>query len=330
MKIWCSGNAGFLGGYLQDELEKLGHQVNGNDNLLCSSHQPSHGIVADCRDYDAMLAHLSAFRPDVLVHAAATAHEGLSNFSPSFVTKNIYEASIATFSAAIASGVKRIVYMSSMARYGTQTLPFHEDMRPRPQDCYGIAKVAAEDTLRVLCELHGVEYVILVPHNIVGPKQKYDDPARNVCSIMINRALRGEDIIIYGDGQQKRCFSPIKDCLHSLVKSIDAPVSGEVINIGPDRSEMTIYDLARIILDLTGNKVGIKHMPDRPLEVKEAYCTSSKVRRLLGYEPQQDLRECIKEMVLYIKENGTKKFDYFFPLEIVNDLTPKTWKDKLI
>ena len=94
-----------------------------------------------------------------------------------------------------------------MARYGNQKAPFTEEMTPKPEDPYGIAKVAAEDTLKLLSEVHGLNYNIAVPHNIVGPNQKYDDPYRNVMSIFINRNLQGKPSIIYGDGMQQRCFS---------------------------------------------------------------------------------------------------------------------------
>lgn len=336
MKIWITGIAGFLGSHLAETLKAKGNLVDGNDSGVCSSVKNEYASV-NCRHRKAMIEHFNVFKPDIVIHCAATAHEGLSSFSPSFVTQNIYEASVATFSAAIAAGVKRIIYMSSMARYGKgmsrylQQIdpPFTEWFLPAPVDPYGIAKVAAEDTLKVLAKTHGIEYVIAVPHNIIGPRQRYNDPYRNVASIMINRSLQGKPIIIYGDGKQKRCFSPVKDCLDSLVKMIDAPISGETINIGPDKGEITVLELAEMIRELTGSKQDFIHMPDRPNEVKEAYCSSDKARRLLGYEPKQPIRECLAEMVDYIKTNGTKEFDYSFPIEI-EEGCPLTWKDKLI
>ena len=121
---------------------------------------------------------------DVVIHTAAFAHEGLSIFSPYTIASNIISGSVSVFSAAISSNVKRIVHCSSMARYGSQKTPFTEDMNTKPEDPYGIAKVAAEETLKLLAEIHGMEYNIAVPHNIIGPKQKYDDPFRNVASII--------------------------------------------------------------------------------------------------------------------------------------------------
>lgn len=364
MRCWITGILGFLGSQLAIELAKQGHLVRGNDNMLCSSANPTdvaieiRGItdgvyLYDSRDYKAIYDKLRpAISPpgpayDVLIHCAATAHEGLSNFSPSFITKNIYEASVTTFSAAIAAGVRRIVFMSSMARYGNGTytsansdlnqlnhpLPFKEHYHPMPIDPYGIAKVAAEQTLIALCKLHGVEYVIAVPHNIIGAAQNYSDPYRNVASIMINRALQGKSILIYGDGEQKRCFSPIADCLDSLVKMIDAPISGEIINIGPDSGEITINQLADKIIKFTGSKAGIEYIPGRPNEVKEAFCSSDKARKLLGFKPKQSLDDCLKEMVAYIRDRntvlGVKEFAYNFPIEISKGC-PEVWLHKRI
>lgn len=350
MKIWITGIAGFLGGHLAESLSHLGHTIRGNDSLQCEDNHflnylPDWTSTADifhlkdCRDFNSMKDCLlpPTDKPseifDVLIHCAATAHEGLSNFSPSFITKNIYEASVTTFSAAIASGVRRIIFMSSMARYGRGYPPFDERNTPSPLDPYGIAKVAAEDTLKALCKLHNVEYVIAVPHNIIGIRQKYDDPFRNVASIMINRALQDKPILVYGDGQQKRCFSPVKDCLPSLVKMIDAPISGEIINIGPDKGEITVLDLAEIVRDLTGGMAEIQHVSARPNEVKDAYCSSDKARNLLGFETQQSIRDCLSEMVDYIKEknriHGISKFDYRFPIEIEKGC-PEVWLKQML
>ena len=108
------------------------------------------------------------------------------HISPYEITKNNYLASVAIFSALVNQKVKRIIFCSSMARYGRQKTPFKEDMKPLPVDPYAISKVASEEVLKNLCDLNNIEWVIAVPHNIIGPRQKYDDPFRNVVSIMIN------------------------------------------------------------------------------------------------------------------------------------------------
>jgi UDP-glucose 4-epimerase len=253
-------------------------------------------------------------------------------FSPVLVTRNIFEASVTTITAAIRNKVKRIVYCSSMARYGHHDkMPYKEDYECRPQDPYGIAKKAGEDVLRNLCETHGVEYVIAVPHNIVGPRQKYDDPFRNVMSIMLNRMLQGKQPIIYGDGEQQRCFSYIDDCLYCLnALAFKDNVIGEVINIGPDEEPITINELAEACANETGINLDPIHHKDRPKEVKLAVCSSDKARDLLGYSTATNMRQSVKKTAEYIRTRGTKKFQYHLPLEIINDKTPETWKNKLI
>lgn len=338
MKIWITGIAGFIGSRLAKQLIAEGHQVFGNDNLMCGdkANVPIEAYFGkrniddspiDCTNYELMLQLFKLTRPNVLIHCAATAHEGLSTFSPSFITKNIFEASVATFSAAIAAGVKRIVYMSSMARYGKGSPPFKETDIVKPVDPYGIAKVAAEDVLKVLCNTHGVKWAIAVPHNVIGVGQRYVDPYRNVAAIMINRCKQGKEAIIYGDGLQKRCFSPIADCLPSLIKMIHGEADGEIVNIGPDSGEITVKKLAETITSLTRcNRVPM-HMRDRPNEVKLAYTSSDKARELLGFKSVQSLDACLLEMVDWIEP---KPFIYDFPLEIVTDAMPETWKKRLM
>lgn len=333
MKIFITGIAGFLGSHLADRFLSEGHEVIGNDTLIGGyrDNVPKNAklYIVDCCDIDKMAIIMEGC--DIVVHTAATAHEGLSVFSPSFITRNIFEASVATISAAIQNKVKRFVYCSSMARYGEQENPFTEKMTPMPVDPYGIAKVAGEEVLKVLCDTHGMEWNIAVPHNIVGPRQRYDDPFRNVMSIMINRNLQGKPAIIYGDGLQTRCFSYVADCINCLEKmSLDPNIVGEIINIGPDEGTITVKELAELVSKETGFEGEAIHMPDRPREVKHASCSADKARELLNYETKTVLEKSIQETVAYIKKKGVKPFDYSYPLEIISDKTPRTWKDRLM
>jgi len=332
MRIFITGVAGFLGSHLADRMIELGHTVVGNDNLLggyIDNLNPQIEFYQiDCCDRNAMTKIMQG--ADVVIHTAATAHEGLSVFSPSFITRNIFEASVSTISAAIENNVKRFVYCSSMARYGNQQSPFTEDMRPQPVDPYGIAKVAGEEVLKVLCETHGMEWNIAAPHNIVGPRQRYDDPFRNVMSIMINRNLQGNPAIIYGDGEQTRCFSYIDDCIYCLEKLALDTIVGEIVNIGPDEGIITINQLAKLVADECNFTELPVYFDRRPREVKDAICSSNKARQLLGYQTTVSLEHAVRETTNWIKSKGPKEFDYSFPLEIVNNHTPKTWKDRLM
>ena len=332
-KIFVTGVAGFLGSHLSEKLVELGHTVVGIDNMIggYEDNIPKdiqfHNI--DCCDFKKVKTLMEGV--DVVYHCAATAHEGLSVFSPFEITKNNYLASVSIFSAAVNEKVDRIIFCSSMARYGDQNTPFTEKMRPKPVDPYAISKVAAEDVLKNLCELNGVEWVIAIPHNIIGPKQKYDDPYRNVVSIMINRMLQGKAPIIYGDGNQTRCFSYIDDCLSCLVPMLDQKnVNGEIINIGPDEEFVTINKIAEICSNITGINLSPIYKKDRPKEVKHATCSADKARALLNYKTQVSLKDGIQKTFEYIKTRGIRPFDYNINLEINNELTPSTWKNKEI
>jgi len=332
MKIFISGIAGFLGSHLADEFIKEGHQVVGCDNLiggeLDNVPPEAQFYQYDCCFRNSMLKITKDC--DILYHTAATAYEGLSVFSPHLISQNIVTGSVSLFSAAIENKVKRIVFCSSMARYGTNKIPFKEDYKPSPQDPYGIAKVAAEDILRNLCEVHNTEYVIAVPHNIIGPRQKYDDPYRNVASIMINLMLQKRQPIIYGTGEQKRCFSYIDDDLFCLKEmAINPNVVKQIINIGPDEEFISINQLAEKIANHLQFNLNPTYVKDRPQEVLKATCSANKARKLLNYKTKTKLDEGLKKMINYIKKKGTKKFRYHLDIEIINSLTPKTWKEKL-
>ncbi|MBD5473708.1 MAG: NAD-dependent epimerase/dehydratase family protein [Lachnospiraceae bacterium] len=333
MKIFITGIAGFLGSHLADALLAEGHEVLGCDNLiggyLDNVPDGAEFYQVDCQYLNTMNKLMQGV--DVVYHTACTAYEGLSVFSPNLVCQNTYQITASVASAAISQGVKRFVYCSSMARYGTQEIvPFTEDMDPKPQDPYGISKLSAERLLQCLSEVHGMELVIAVPHNIIGPRQKYDDPYRNVASIMINLMLQGRQPIIYGDGSQKRCFSFIQDditCLEKLAFQKD--LVGEIINIGPDEEFVTINELAETIADLINFKLDPIYVPGRPQEVKLATCSAEKARKLLGYKTQYTLQQGLEEMVNYINHKGTKKFRYHLDVEIVNQKTPQTWVKKM-
>lgn len=332
-KIFITGVAGFLGSHLADMLLKEGHEVSGCDNLIGGYLD---NVPDDVDFHQVDCTYLSTMKNlmkdiDIVYHTACTAYEGLSVFTPHLVSQNTYQISSTLITAAISNNVKRFVYCSSMARYGEQDkVPFTENMTPKPQDPYAISKYAAELLLKNLSETHGMEYTIAVPHNIIGSRQKYDDPYRNVASIMINLMLQGRQPIIYGDGEQKRCFSFVEDDIGCLKKmAFQKNVLGEIINIGPDEEFITINELAKKIAKLLNFNLKPIYVKGRPQEVKLAFCSADKARKLLGYKTKTSLDEGLQSIIDYIKQKGVKKFRYHLNLEIINQKTPKTWSNKM-
>jgi UDP-glucose 4-epimerase len=333
MHIFITGIAGFLGSNLAEYYLKKNFTVSGCDNLIGGSldnidQNKINFFKADCEDLDTMKKIIKG--TDILCHAAAYAHEGLSSFSPVLISNNNVTGSVSVFTAAIINKVKRIVYCSSMARYGSIKIPFREDDELKPVDPYGVSKVAAENILKILSKTHNVEYNIAVPHNIIGPRQKYDDPYRNVVSIMINLMLQKRNPIIYGDGNQKRTFSDIDDCIYCLDKLLmDPNVVSQVINIGPDEEYVSINELYRLLSNKLKFNLEPKYLEDRPNEVKEATCSADKARKILGYKTSVSLDKSLDKMIDYISNKGPKAFQYNYPLEINNEKTPLAWKERL-
>ena len=333
MHIFITGIAGFLGSNLAEYYLKKKFIVSGCDNLIGGTldnidTNKINFFKANCEDFESMKKIIK--NVDVLCHAAAYAHEGLSSFSPVLIANNNVTGSVSVFTAAIINKVKRIVYCSSMARYGSIKIPFREDDELKPVDPYGVSKVAAENILKILSETHGIEYNIAVPHNIIGPRQKYDDPYRNVVSIMVNLMLQNRNPIIYGDGNQKRTFSDIDDCIYCLDKLLtDNNVVSQTINIGPDEEYISINELYRLLSNKLKFNLEPKYLKDRPNEVKEATCSADKARKILGYKTSISLDKSLDKIINYISKIGPKNFEYNYPLEINNAKTPLAWKEKL-
>ena len=334
MKVLITGVAGFMGSHLADSFLARGYDVVGIDNLL-GGYEENVPSGVDFHNID--LDNLELIQPlfedvDLVVHTACTAYEGLSVFSPSLVVRNTMQITTNIMSACVRANVKKIVHLSSMARYGAQeVVPFVESMVPKPQDPYGIAKYGAELMIKNIADTHELNYVILVPHNIIGPRQKFDDPYRNVASIMINRMLQGKQPIIYGNGEQKRCFSFMQDVIDPLMIACETDVAhGRIINIGPDEEFVTINELAHKLSIILDFKLEPIYMPGRPQEVFHANCSANLAREILNYKTTTSLEAGLVELVNWIKSKGAREFSYHLPLEFVTNKTPKTWTDRLM
>lgn len=338
-RVLVTGSLGLLGSHLVDYLLEQGHTVRGIDNLSTGfgSNTNPNAPTFKCdlvTEPELVAGIVEGFKPEVVFHLAAWAHEGLSSFCPRKITENCHNSTLNVLIPSIRAGVRRFVFTSSMAVYGEQTPPFDESMSASPVDVYGIAKDASEKAIKALSSVHAIDYTIIRPHNLIGPRQSMSDPYRNVAGIFIRRALEGQDLIIYGDGEQKRAFSYVSDGIPALARAGWEPrASKETINIGPTE-EFTINQLADKIISLSGGNIKKVYFPPRPLEVKYAWCTNDKARDILGYETTVPFEEGVERMWKWASElfntTGISKPRYLDKLELEGDKLPKTWKDKLL
>ncbi len=339
-KILVTGSAGFIGSHVYDLLESMGYEVYGMDDLsggfMRNVSNKKTFTKLDLRDRKKTAAFIKKLKPEIIFHLAADATEGRSQFTPMSAVDRNLAAYLNLLVPAIKSGLKKVVLVSSMSVYGKQQVPFHEELYPHPEDVYGVSKTAMEKITEVLADVHNFKYVIIRPHNVYGPRQNLSDPYRNVVGIFINSVLHGKKFFVYGDGSQERAFSYIDDVAPTMVKAgFNSACEGRIINIGSDDNS-TIKKLAETVLksffgsmNKVPKKLLPKYVPDRPREVKYAYCSHEVAQKLLGFKPKVKLDEGVAEMVKWARTLGKQPFIYLDNLELESKNTPQTWKKKL-
>lgn len=351
MNVLVTGGAGFIGSWIVEELLRLGHKVlilddmSGGDEANIAP--GADAKFFDLRDHKKTQEAFEAFDPELVYHLACHPHEGLSQFMPYDIASSVLMASVSVFRAAVNTGVERVVNFSSMARYGRaggKTPPYAEWDPAIPVDVYGAAKYAAEGALNALAEAHGMEYVHLAPHNVIGPRQSREDPYRNVISIWTNRLMKGLPPIIYGDGEQRRAFSDVRDSLPCYILAgipdgksrsfmgteLCSGTDGQVINIG-GKEHVSINEAAQITIEEFGSDLEAVHVDDRPCEVKNAFCTISKSEALLDFKQTRPVRESIRDFIEWAKEQGPAECRYIDKSEVeITKNLPKVWADEEI
>ena len=245
MKIFVTGCAGLLGANYTRHLLANGHEVIGIDDLsggykaFVTKGENFSFVKLNLERRKKIVDLFEEHKPEVLVHFAAYAAEGLSPFIRNFNYRNNLICSANLINECIKHDTK-FIFTSSMAVYGEQEPPFTEDKRPQPIDPYGIAKYAVECDLKLAHEQFGLRYNIVRPHNVLGIYQNIWDKYRNVIGIFIRKTLNGQPILVYGDGEQTRAFSDIKYYMEPFDRLL-TEYDGEIFNIGADKHLSLIH-----------------------------------------------------------------------------------------
>lgn len=325
-----TGGAGFIGSHVAQYLLEMEHTVvilddlsGGFEENIPASAKFINGSITD----DSLINQLfKEYTFDYVYHLAAYAAEGLSHFIRKFNYQNNLLGSINLINAAVNFDIKCFVFTSSIAVYGDQELPLTESQRPQPEDPYGIAKYAVELDLENAHKLFGLNYVIFRPHNVYGPAQNIGDTYRNVVGIFMNQLLKGEDLTIFGDGEQSRAFTYIDDVAPYIASSgAFAKALNQIFNIGSD-DPATVNQLAAAVGEAMQLKTNINHLDQRE-EVVHAYSDHSKFNTIFNPKPSTSLSEGLSKTAIWVHEHGARESSTFEEIEIEKNL-PKSWQKK--
>lgn len=331
MNILVTGGAGFIGSHLVDRLIGAGHTVNVIDDLSGgykrNLHKQAKFFRCDLRDTARTAKIIEKIKPKIVFHLAANAAENKAQFSPIDITTRNYNTFINTLVPSIKHGMKRIVVTSSIAVYGALQTPFQESDKPEPEDLYGLSKLMMEESLKILSNIHGFEYVITRPHNVIGPRQNMADPYRNVVTIFMNSLLKNEPYYIYGDGDQRRCFSYIDDVVDALYTCGFANVNKRIFNIGADK-DYSLNELSDAIQKISGIFIKPIYLADRPNEVKVAISDHKMAKKYLNYQDTTSLEEGLQETWKYAKKLGSQEYTYT-EIELHSQKLPSNWTKKI-
>jgi nucleoside-diphosphate-sugar epimerase len=268
MKVLITGGAGFIGSSLADSLlEKEKYEIVLVDNLLTGRQDNVPGnpncrfIKCDVNNYNDIASIFLAFRFDYVFHYAAVVGVKRTLENPVMVLndlkgiQNVLDLSKNT-------GVRRIFFSSSSEVYGEPVhLPQNEQTTPLNSRLpYAVVKNVGESFCRSYQQEYGLEYTLFRFFNTYGPKQSHDF----VITKFMEAALANKDITIYGDGSQTRTFCYVKDNTEACINAMERDLFvNDVVNIGNDDT-YTILDLAKFLIQLTGSKSQVVHLPPLP------------------------------------------------------------------
>ena len=303
--ILITGVAGLLGSRLADWIAQVrpDYRIVGIDDLSGGyKENVNDSVVLYCLDLkDKSLREIfEKENPEYVFHFAAYAAEGLSPFIRTYNYQNNLEATANIVNECIRTGVRRLVFTSTLAVYGHGNGGiFEETQTPKPIDPYGVAKYGCEMDIQIAGEQHGLDWCIIRPHNVYGVKQNIWDKYRNVLGIWMFQHMNGEPMTIFGDGEQTRAFSFIDDSLEPLWNAAIEPLaSKQIINLGGIK-DYSINEANAILRNIIGGEVVYKEARH---EVKHSIPTWQKSVDILNFRHETDLQEGLQKMWNWAKE----------------------------
>lgn len=311
-RVLVTGAGGFIGGHLVSYLKQLGFWVRGVDVKFpeFSDSVADEFLLLDLRNYASCLEATVGIN-DVYALAADMGGMGFISANHATILHNNSLIDLNTFEAARVNGVTRYLYTSSACIYPeylqteTQVTPLKEDdaFPAAPQDAYGWEKLLGELICRYGQDEYAIDTRTVRFHNIYGPLGTYQGGREKSPAALCRKVAQvgsGDTIEVWGDGEQTRSFCYVDDCIEGLYRLMQSGYH-EPLNLGTDQM-VSINELARIIIEVSGKTdISVRHV-DGPQGVRGRNSDNTRLREVLGWEPERTLEEGLTETYRWIEK----------------------------
>jgi UDP-glucose 4-epimerase len=299
-----TGGAGFIGSNVVDELLRRGWAVAILDDFSSGYRQNVPVAEAavlfegDVRDRGFVKRAVSGC--EVVFHLAASVGNKKSIDDPIHDASTNVLGTINVLEEARTAGARKVVVSSSAGVFGElKTLPIREDHPLDPDSPYGCTKLCEEKLALAWTKLYGLETVCLRYFNVFGRRQRFDAYG-NVIPIFVFKALRGEPLTIFGDGEQTRDFIHVQDVVAANVGAAERRGLSGVFNTGSG-SRISINELVRLIGKVSGLELDVRYGPERPGDVRHSLADISAAKDAFGFAPSTDFESNLADYIAWAK-----------------------------
>jgi UDP-glucose 4-epimerase len=303
MKILVTGGSGFIGSHIVEFYQGKAEAIRVLDNLRSGYRKSLAGLdhtFIEGSVTDRELVKEAVRGIDYIFHLAALVSVPESMAKPGECVDINVHGLLNVLEEAAAAGVKKLVFASSAAIYGDNPeVPKIETMVPEPKSPYAITKLDGEYYLDMFQREGRLETAAIRFFNVFGPRQDPKGAYAAAVPIFIEKAVKGEDITVYGDGEQTRDFIYVKDIVGALTFAAETPGVTGVFNAGYG-GQITVNDLARLLVSNADSSSKIHHEAARPGDVQHSRANAARLLEK-GWRPRYTLDEGLAETFNYFK-----------------------------
>ena len=308
MRYLVTGGAGFIGSNLVDELVRRGHEVVVLDDLS-TGHKENLASVRGKIDFregsitDLNSLHAACRGADYVIHLAARTSVPKSVKDPIESNFVNIDGTLNVLVAARDAKVKRFVFAASSSAYGeTPTLPKVESMQPEPISPYGVTKYVGELYAQVFGRVYGLENACVRYFNVFGPRQDPSSQYSGVLSRFMLAVLKGEPVVIYGDGEQSRDFTYVENVVDETLRACETSGASGIVFNGGTGARITLNETVRLLEKITGRKIPAKYESPRAGDIRDSQADIDLARHVLGYEPRVLFEEGLRRTWAWYKD----------------------------